>query len=86
MLIVRSLVFARSLVRLRRRRSDFVCVTHRHHIAMEGIGQQHGETDPEQGRGEHTGMFDITADWEWLRRCSIVAHRALHVLVEGKVR
>ena len=50
---------------------------------MEGIGQQHGEKCPEQGRGKHTALFDSTADREWLRCCSIVAHRALHVLVEG---
>ncbi len=50
---------------------------------MEGIGQQHGEKDPEQSRGEHATLFDSTAHREWLWCCSIVAHRALHVLVEG---
>ena len=50
---------------------------------MESIGQQHGEKDPEQGRGEHAALFDSTADREWLRCCSIVAHRALHALLKG---
>ena len=28
-------------------------------------------------------LLDTTADWEWLGRCSVVTHCALHVCVKG---
>ena len=52
-------------------------------VALEGRGEKREEEDPEQCRSEHTSLLDTTADWERLRRCSVVTHCALHVCVKG---
>jgi len=52
----------------------------------EGVAQELGEEDVEEGWGKNTPLFHSFIDWEWFRTGSVKVNGPAHVIVEGHNR